>query len=143
MNRNWMTAGIAVVAAALLAVGSLWAEEPKKQDPPRKPPAKEQLKQLQDMMTKLHKGEKSPLARTAAEVKKDSPDWEQLAKDAKGFAGMGAALDEIGHYGRSDYIAGATALVKAVGQKDKEASGKAFASLSKSCSACHYGNPAK
>ena len=125
--------------AALFAVGALAAEEPKKND---KIPTKDQLKHLREMMTKLHKGEKAPLARTAAEVKKDSPDWGQLAKDAKGFVEMGKALDESGHYGRSGYIGGATALTKAIEKKDREASAKAFTALRRSCSGCHYGNPA-
>ena len=131
----------AVAAAALFAVGGLTAAEPKKDDKAPKRATKEQLK---DMMTKLHKGEKSPLTRTAAEVKKDSPDWEQLAKDAKGFTEMGDVLKvSVGYTDPTRYIAGATALTKAVGEKDKKASAEAFTGLSKSCSACHYGNPAR
>ena len=132
-----------VAVAALFAAGALWADEPKKDDKTPKRPAEEVLKQLQEMMTKLHKGEKAPLARVAAEVKKDTPDWEQLAKDARGFVEMGKALDESGHYGRSDYIGGAAALAKAIEKKDREASAKAFTAFRRSCSACHYGNPAK
>ena len=139
MHRLSLLAAVAVV----FAVGALFADEPKKDDKTPKRSTEEVLKQLQEMMTKHHKGEKAPLARTAAEVKKESPDWEQLAKDAKGFVEMGKALDESGHYGRARYIEGALALAKAVEKKDKDASVKAFATLSKSCSACHYGNPAK
>ena len=130
-----------VAAAALFAVGGLTAEEPKKDDKAPKRATKEQLK---DMMTKLHKGEKAPLTRAGAEVKKDAPDWDQLAKDAKGFVEMGAVLKTSVEYtDPKGYIAGATALTKAVGEKDKDASAKAFTALRQSCSACHYGNPAK
>jgi cytochrome c556 len=131
------------VVAALVVVGALCADEPKKDDKTPKRPTEEVLKQLQEMMTKVHKGEKAPLARVATEMKKESPDWEQLTKDAKSFVEMGKALDESGHYGRARYTEGAQALAKAVEKKDKDASAKAFATLSKSCSACHYGNPAK
>ena len=60
MHRNWMIAGVAVAIAALFAVGALGADEPTKDDKAPKRATKEQLK---DMMTKLHKGEKAPLAR--------------------------------------------------------------------------------
>jgi hypothetical protein len=141
MNRNGMIAGVAFVAAALFAVGALNADEPKKDDKAAKRATKEQLK---DMMTKLHKGEKAPLARTAAEVKKDAPDWDQLAKDAKGFTEMGAVLKgSVGYTDPTRYISGAAALTKAVGEKDKKASAVAFTAFRQSCSACHYGNPAK
>lgn len=136
MHRLCLLAAVAV----MVAVGALAADEPKKDDKAPKSPTKEQV---HEMMKKLHKGDKAPLARTKEELKKDAPDWEQLAKDAKGFVEMGEALDEIGHYGRARYTEGAQALAKAVGNKDKDASAKAFTTLSKSCSACHYGNPAK
>src|SRR5688500_5032213 len=97
MNRNGMIAGVALVAAALFAAGGLTADEPKKDD---KAPKRATKEQLHEMMKKLHKGEKAPLARVAAEVKKDSPDWEQLAKDAKGFTEMGDMLK--GNVGYTD-----------------------------------------
>ena len=139
MHRIPLLAAVAV--AALFAVGGLTADEPKKDD---KAPKRATKEQLHEMMKKLHKGDKSPLARTAAEVKKDSPDWDQLAKDAKGFTEMGAVLKiSVDYTDPKGYIAGATALTKAVGEKDKEASAKAFTTLRQSCHACHYGNPAK
>ena len=141
MNRNWKT-GIAFAVAAILAIGGLNAEEPKKEEKAPKRATKEELK---EMMTKLHKGEKSPLARTGAEVKKESPDWEQLAKDVKGFVEMGEVLKVSAspYTPPKGYIDGAAALTKAVGKKDKQASAQAFTALTQSCSVCHYGNPAK
>jgi hypothetical protein len=127
---------------AVLAVGGLWADEPKKDDKTPKPATKEQV---HEMMKKLHKGEKSALTRTKEELKKDKPDWEQLAKDAKGFVEMGEMLNTRppNYTNPKGYIDGAAALAKAFGAKDKDASGKALAAFSQSCSACHYGNPAK
>jgi len=129
----------AATAAGLLAVGTLLAEEPKKAD---KPKTKEQVK---EMMTKLHKGEKSALARTRAELEKDQPDWEQLAKDAKAFAEMGDVLKVSAspYTNPTGYIDGAAALAKASAAKDKAEAGKAMTAFGRSCSACHYGNPAE
>ena len=128
--------------AALLTLGALVADEPKKDDKAPKPATKEQLK---EMMTKLHKGDKSALSRTKNELTKDKPDWDQLAKDAKAFAEMADVLKVTPspYTSPKGYIDGAAALAKAFGEKDKEASGKAFTAFSKSCSGCHYGNPAK
>jgi cytochrome c556 len=111
-------------------------------DMPDTKPSKDVVK---DLMTKAHKGEKSPLARTGAELKKESPDWEQLTKDVKAFADMGAALKtaKLNYYGDpKKYIASADEMTKAVKDKDRKAARTAFAGLVQSCSACHnYYNP--
>ncbi len=110
MNRNWIVVGLAVTCAALLATGGLTADEPKK-----KP--KDEIK---EMMTKLHKGDKSALARTGAELKKDTLDWEQLTTDSKEFAAMGDMLKKAGFYtDPMRYIDSAAAFGKAVGEKVK------------------------
>ena len=85
------------------------------------------------------------LTRTKDELKKDSPDWEQLAKDVKGFVEMGDVLKVSAspYTSPKGYIDGAAALAKAFGEKNREASAKALAAFRQSCSACHYGNPAK
>jgi hypothetical protein len=135
MRRNWVVAGAAFACAALLTASGLMAEEPKA---PKKVP-KDAIK---EMMTKVHHGDKSPLARTAAEVKKDAPDWDQLAKDAKELTAMADMLKGAGLYTDPDkYIAGTTALTKAIGEKDAKAAAVAFNGVSRSCSACHYGVP--
>jgi hypothetical protein len=132
---------IAGVVAALFAVGSLYADEPKKDD---KAPKRATKEKVHEMMKALHKGDKAPLARTRDELKKETPDWDQHAKDAKGFTEMGALLKgNVGYTDPTGYINAAAALTKAVGAKDKGASAKAFTAFTQSCSACHYGNPAK
>jgi hypothetical protein len=96
-------------------------------------------------MKDTHHGEKSPHGRTVAELKKDAPDWAQLAKDAKAFAEMGEAFKGVRLDYRSPekYIESAKSLTKATGEKDKKATTEAFAGLTKSCAACHdYGAPA-
>ena len=128
-QMSWAVACVLVCAAVAVACGPYF-------DLPETKPAKDTLK---DMMTKTHKGEKSPFARTGAELKKDSPDWEQLAKDAKAFTDMGAALKSAGLYtDPSKYIASAADLTKAAKDKDHKAASAAFAALTQSCSACHY-----
>lgn len=138
MRRNWIAS--CVTAAALLAVTGLAAEEPKKDG---KAPAKGPKEKVHEMMIAAHRGEKSPLARTKAELKKNSPDWEQLAKDAKAFAEMGEALKTGAspYTNPEGYIGASAALGKAIGDKDAKASGEAFGKLGKSCNACHYGVP--
>ena len=132
-QMSWAAACVLVCAAIAVACGPYF-------DLPDTKPSKDALK---DMMTKAHKGEKSPLARTGAELKKESPDWEQLTKDAKAFAEMGAALKTAGLYtDPKKYIASADELTKAVKDKDRKAATTAFAGLSQSCVACHnYKHP--
>jgi hypothetical protein len=138
MRRNWIVVAAAFACAALLTAGSLTAEEPKKDD---KAPAKGEvtLKQIKEMMLKVHRGEKAPLMRTPEELKKDTPDWEQLAKDGKEFATMSDMLSKAGLYTDSTkYVSSSTELSKAVGEKDKKAASEAFNSLNKTCGNCHY-----
>jgi hypothetical protein len=141
MIRKWVSAGVVFAAAALLAAG-VAAGEPAKGEPA---PKRLETKELAAMMTRVHKGEKAAFTRAAAELKKDKPDWDQLAKDAKEFVGMGATLKVSAnpYTNPQGYIAAAGDLAKAVGAKDAKAAAGAFAALGKSCSACHYGNPVK
>ena len=135
-----------VLALTLFTAAALTADEPKKDE--KKAEAKLTKKELGKMMKDTHHGEKSPHVRTAAELKKDSPDWEQITKDVKAFAAMGEALKAFGPYQHKytpaelGYIKTATALSKAAGDKDKKAATEAFVGLTKSCVACHfYGGP--
>jgi cytochrome c556 len=97
------------------------------------------------LMKAAHGGDKSPHARVTAELKKDAPEWAQLAKDAKAFTEMGAALKDARGYSYASpakYVESAAALSKAAGDKDRPAAVAAFAALNKSCAACHiYGTP--
>ena len=125
--------------AAALTVNELTAEEKKE--------AKELTrKEIGKLMKDTHDGAKTPDARTVAELKKDSPDWEQIAKDAKAFTAMGEVLKANAPFGYpkddrfftpKDYVESAAALTKAAGAKDKKAATAAFTALTKSCAACH------
>ena len=127
---------MALFGAAALAVGSLTADEPKKDDP-----KKLTTKDIAKMMKETHRGEKSTYSRTQTELKKDSPDWEQIAKDVKTFTEMGAALkaSRMDYTSPAKYISGAEALGKATKGKDKKAATEAFTGLTASCGGCHYG----
>jgi hypothetical protein len=138
MRRNWIVAATAFACAALVIAGNLTAEEPKKDD---KAPAKDTVtrKQLKEMMLKVHRGEKSPLTRAPEELKKDTPDWEQLQKDAKEFTVMSELLSKAGLYtDPTTYISSSTALSKAIGEKNKKAATESFNSLNQTCGSCHY-----
>ncbi|MDB5311262.1 MAG: hypothetical protein JWO38_5464 [Gemmataceae bacterium] len=132
MRRKLMAAVVGVLCVA--SAGWLAACGPK---PEKKPATKDQIT---EMMKKAHEGENAPFTRVRAELKKDAPDWETLAKDAKVFTDLGNVLgDENYHSSPAKYIAAAAGLTKAAKEKDKPAATAAFAKLSKSCSSCHYG----
>ena len=137
---------LALFCAAALAATGLTAEEPRKV--PKAGAKKLSKLEIRQMMKETHHGPKTPDARIVAELKKDSPDWEQIAKDAKAFTAMGQALEVNGPFGLpslrdeglfapKNYIASASALTKAAGEKDKKAATAAFTGLTKSCAACH------
>ena len=97
--------------------------------------------QVPKLMTALHKGDKAPLARTRAEIEKETPDWEQLAKDAKAFSELSELLKSIGsdrYRSPEKYISSVAALTKAAKDKDHKAAKTAFAGLSASCVSCHF-----
>ena len=137
--RRFVTA-IALFSAAVLAANALSADEPKKAES-----KKLTQKEFSAIMKAAHRGEKSPHTRVVAELKKDAPDWEQLAKDAKAFDDVGKAFKgvKLDYVSPAKYLEGSAALTKAVGDKDKKAAGEAFIKLTNSCGACHsYGGPA-
>lgn len=137
MRRNGIALGIGFAAAALVASGGLPVFGT---DEKAKPATKEQVKEL---MAKTHKGDKSPFARAREELKKEKPDWDQLVKDGKAFAEMAALLTRRpGDYtDPTRYVEASESFGKAAGGKDAGKAADAFAKLSKSCSACHYGVP--
>ena len=107
-----------VLALTLFTAAALTAEEPKKDE---KADAKAAIKNLGKLMKAVHQGEKSPHVRTEAELKKDAPDWEQLAKDAKAFAEMGAAFKGVNlrYSSPEKYLTSSAALTKAAAAEDK------------------------
>jgi hypothetical protein len=116
---------MALFGAAAVAVGSLTADEPKK-------PTTEDIAK---MMKETHRGEKSAYSRTQTELKKDSPNWEQIAKDMKAFNEMSAMLKAASGAWVSPekYISSTEALGKATTGKDKKAATEAFTGLTTSC----------
>ena len=128
---------VALFGAALLAAASVTADEP------TKAAAKVTNKELAKLMKETHTGAKSPHARTLDQLSKETPDWEQVSKDAKAFVAMGEAFKkaDLGYTSPAKYTTSAAALSKAARAKDKKAANEAFGSLSKSCASCHYGSP--
>jgi cytochrome c556 len=141
---SWAVACALVTAGAVAACGLYpYLEEPAKKEPVKTEPAKKTGKeQVKEMMIKLHKGEKSPLARTRAEVEKEKPDWDQLAADAKAFGELSELLkkNREGYRSPEQYISSAAELAKAAKDKDHKAVSAAVGKLSKSCMACHFYN---
>jgi hypothetical protein len=135
---------LALFGAAVLAAGGLTADE-KKADEKKETKALTK-KEVGALMKETHRGDKSAQVLVEAELKKDAPDWEQVAKGAKAFARMGEAFRgvELGYSSPAGYIAGAKAFDKAAGEKDKKAASEALGRLNKSCTACHfYGGPGR
>jgi hypothetical protein len=131
-HLSWAVACALISAGAVAACG-LSADVPKE---------RVTTKQVKERMTAVHKGDQSPFARTGKELKKETPDWDQLGKDAKAFAGMGDLLGRHSAYtSPAAYVANAADLTKAAKAKDRKAAAAAFGGLTKSCGACHYGNP--
>jgi hypothetical protein len=140
--RRYVVA-LALFSAAVLASSTLTAEEPKKEE--KKKDEKTARKEFSKLMKDTHRGDKSPHARIVAELKKDTPDWAEIAKDTKTFTDMGAAFKgvRLDYVSPAGYIKSAAELAKATGEKDKKAATEAFLGLTKTCIACHsYGGPA-
>jgi cytochrome c556 len=101
---------------------------------------------IKEVMAKLHKGAKSPLATVKGQLKSSSPDWDAIQKASKDFAVLGASLakndpprgDGAAWKKLADrYFADAKALDDAAQDKDKSSADAAFRKLSASCKNCH------
>jgi hypothetical protein len=139
-------AGAVVVQACGPYFEPYFEESKKGETKDDKAPAKPLKEQVKELMAKLHKGDKAPLARARAELDKEKPDWDQLAKDAKAFGEMSELLKKNteGYRSPEKYISSVAALAKAARDKDHKAATAAFAGLSQSCVSCHfYGAPGK
>lgn len=126
---------IALFGMAVLTTNALSAAEPKKEG--KRPTSKE----IGKLMADIHRGEKSSYSRVNAELKKDAPDWDVIAKETKSFAEMSAAFKKapLGYTSPAKYISSAESLAKAASEKDKKAAANAFVGLTNSCNSCHYG----
>lgn len=139
MNAKGAILGGVAVFAAFLAVGGLFADEPKK-------PTREDIEKK---MIEVHKGGKSPLYRIEDEITdRFVPDWDQVAKDTKSLQEMADLLKARQRevtVGEDRYAEAVAALRKAAeaGQANKDNALKdatvALKSLRASCGVCHYG----
>jgi hypothetical protein len=133
---------LALFGGAALATGGLTADEKKVDE--KKVTKALTKKEVAALMKQTHRGEKSAQVLVEAELKKDAPDWEQIARGAKAFTRMGEAFSgvDLGYSSPAKYVASAKALDKAAGEKDKKAADEALAGLKRSCSRCHsYAGP--
>jgi len=130
---------VGLFCAAILTANALLAEEPKKEE------KQQSKKRLGELMKTTFQGEKSPLVRAEAELKRDKPDWNQLTEDAKAFDEMADAVKWLTtqtyqwrNYGEpANYMKHAKAFSKAVGDKDKKTATEAIVGIQASCFDCH------
>jgi cytochrome c556 len=124
---------LGVVGLAVLSAGLAGAQE-------GKTPA------IKDVMDKLHKGAKSPLAQLKTQLKSESPDWAQVKKLSKEFVEYGSALPknepprgDIADFKAlaTTYYENAKKIDEAAQREDKAAAQAAFSKLSSLCKTCH------
>jgi cytochrome c556 len=128
-----MVVALGVVGLAVLAAGRAGAQD-------GKTPA------IKDVMDKLHKGAKSPLAQLKAQLKAESPDWSEVQKLSKEFVEYGSALPkntpprgDVDDFKKlaTTYYENAKAIDAAARKEDKKAAQAAFSKLSSLCKTCH------
>lgn len=107
---------------------------------------------IKDVMSRLHKGAKAPLAQVKTALNEPSPNWAAVEKTTKDFVILGAALakndppkgDKASWKKLSDlYFEDAKALDNAAKAHDLAAAKAAFQRLSTSCKACHGAHKGK
>jgi cytochrome c556 len=101
---------------------------------------------IKQVMDKLHKGARSPLAQLKTALKAANPDWTKVQKSTKEMVTYGAALPK-NDPPRGDkasfeklataYYDNAKALDEAAEKEDKQVAQAAYAKVSASCKACH------
>jgi hypothetical protein len=101
---------------------------------------------IKDIMGKLHKGAKSPLAKLKTQLKSGSPDWAEVQGETKDFVILGAALakfdpprgESSAYKGlATKYYENAKALDTAAQKKDTATATAALSKISASCKECH------
>lgn len=140
MRRSMMA--LVLFGAAALATNGLTADEKKADE--KKDTKALTRKEIAARMKEVHRGEKSAHVRVELELKKDTPDWDEIVRGAKTFTEMGEAFKgaDVSYLAPDKYIASTKALTKAASEKDKKAADEAFIGLTKSCHSCHcYVNP--
>jgi cytochrome c556 len=126
---------LAFVAAACLAAGSAGASADDDETP-----------SIKTVMEKLHKGTKSPLNSAKAALKSNSPDWDEIQKQAKLFNKYGEALPKSDPpRGKKEayaklakaYAASAKSFEEAAERENLKGARDAFKKISGSCTTCH------
>jgi hypothetical protein len=127
-----MVGAVAVVIAAALVTGQAGAGD--------------EASSIKDIMGKLHKGAKSPLAQLKVQLKSESLDWPTIQGEAKDFVSFGSSLakfdppkGDASAYKTlaANYYNNAKALDSAAQKQDAAAAKAAFSKLSSSCKECH------
>ena len=135
-GKTWRTA-TAPALAALAIVGLALATAGAKDD---------EVPSIKEVMQKLHKGAKSPLAAIKKSLADDSPDWKDLQDKTKDFVILGAALakneppkGEFESWKKlaDGYFEDSKDLDDAAKEEDLKATRDAFKEVSGSCMACH------
>jgi cytochrome c556 len=127
-----MVGVIAAVIAAPLVTGQAGAGD--------------EASSIKEIMGKLHKGAKAPLAQLKTQLKSESPDWAAIQGETKEFVSLGASLSkfeppkgEASAYKTlaANYYDHAKALDAAAHKKDVAATKTALGKISASCKECH------
>lgn len=107
---------------------------------------------IKQVMNKLHKGAKSPLAQLKNQVNASEPNWAQIEKTAHQFVVLGAALEKnVPPKGDAEswknlagmYFADSQALEAAAKDKNIAEVRAAQKRLAASCKACHTAHKGK
>jgi cytochrome c556 len=127
---------LAFVALAFLASGGAGASIDDDEETPS----------IKTVMEKLHKGKNAPLKSVQTALKSDSPDWEEIQKQAKLFKKYGDALPKNDPpKGKKEayaklakaYASNAKSLEEAAEKENLKGTRDAFKKISGSCAACH------
>ncbi len=106
----------------------------------------EQTPSIKKVMQTLHKGKTSPLNTVKAALKRDSPDWTKVQKEAKLFATFGAALpkndppkgDKASFEKLAKaYASAAETLESSAKKEDLKGARDALNKITGSCAVCH------
>jgi cytochrome c556 len=111
-------------------------------------PEKPTVKHMTETMIRVHRGEKSPYAFLEKEATAKEPNWDEFAKHLKTVKDMSKMNGEFvrdekherNQKAPSNYADAVKNLAAALEKKDAKLASESFASLQKSCIACHsYG----
>jgi cytochrome c556 len=106
----------------------------------------DEVPSIKKVMKKLNQGKTAPINKVKAALKKDTPEWDSVKKEAKEIAKLGAALPKNdpprGEKGSYETLAKAFAaagksLEESAEKEDLDGSRAALKKISGSCMPCH------